>query len=86
MSNYRCLDGLTPRHCPLCRDPFSPENVTKYHVDRQPENATTQQSYEVDFLRRLVMSLYDSPSPEKLADVMEEAFVWLESQPPDSVS
>src|ERR1700722_18476273 len=83
--NSRCLDDLTPHHCPLCREPFSPEHVTKLRFDCQPDSATTQQSNEVDFLRLLVLSLYDSSPPEKFADVMEEAFVWLESQPLDSV-
>jgi hypothetical protein len=55
-----------------------------------PENPRPQHQQEsdeaFDFLKRLIFASYDDNTPEKLGDVMREADVWLDSQPPDSVS
>ena len=32
----RCLDHLMQHKCPLCRERFSPRDIRKLHVDRDP--------------------------------------------------
>ncbi|KAG8221491.1 hypothetical protein J3R82DRAFT_1704 [Butyriboletus roseoflavus] len=38
----KCLDHLMQHKCPLCRERFSPRDVRKLHVDRDPSTRTTE--------------------------------------------
>ncbi|CCL99508.1 uncharacterized protein FIBRA_01526 [Fibroporia radiculosa] len=87
----RCLQLLTRHCCPLCRHPFTPEEVRKLHFAKDSRAATPRpldtscpddaSLHAQEFHTRITQITLEGAPREDVCDVLELVHKWLMTQP-----